>query len=153
VPRGFSLVEVLVATAVVAVATLGLAQLLVMSVHTNRVSRFATVTTVLAFQKMEQLQSMSGEEVRVAPSGALAVNTAGWFDTLDESGRVLETVLTGAVFVRRWSVDPLPLPDTVMLQVRVIPFAARGWQGSSGHPEEGRIAAIKRLPPPLRDPS
>src|SRR5215218_6167332 len=117
-PRGFSLVEVLVATALMATATLGLAQLLVTSVRIGRVVRFTTTATVLAFQKMEQLRSLNRGELMPSPPGALTTNVAGHVDFLDENGGAVDggpDPPAGAVFVRRWSIDPLPLADTFVV--------------------------------------
>jgi prepilin-type N-terminal cleavage/methylation domain-containing protein len=52
---GFSLIEVLVATAVVAVGVASLAQLIVLSARANRVATTTSVTLLLAEQKMEEL--------------------------------------------------------------------------------------------------
>ena len=57
--RGFSLIEVLVATAVMTLALIALAQLMVVSIRVNQVARLTTVTTVLASQKIEQLQALT----------------------------------------------------------------------------------------------
>jgi prepilin-type N-terminal cleavage/methylation domain-containing protein len=150
--RGFSLIEVLVATSILATATLGLAHLLVMSVHVSHVSRVTTTTAVLAFQKMEQLWSMTRDELVASPPGALGTNRDGYFDFLDENGRVLDdgvAVPRGAVFIRRWSIEPLPLACAFLLQVDVMPAASSASSGSSRLPGEGRLVGIKRCPPAL----
>jgi len=144
VPRGFSLVEVLIATAVLAATALGLAQLLVMSVRVNHASRVTTLAAILARQKIEQLGSMSAGELTVSPPGSLATDTAGWFELLDQSGRVLETE-RGAMFVRRWSIVPIRVPGTVVLQVAVVPLPVA--RSRSRQPGESRVVAIRRLLP------
>ena len=55
--RGFSLVEVVVAMAIMITATVALAGLAIVAVRANRMARSTTAATVLAVQKMEQLQS------------------------------------------------------------------------------------------------
>ena len=57
--RGFSLIEVLVATTVTTIGTLALAQLCVMSMRMNQDARATTFATVLASQKMEQLRALA----------------------------------------------------------------------------------------------
>jgi len=56
--RGFSLLEVLVATTILAVGLAALAQLFAMSTNANKHARATTVATVLAIEKMEQLRGL-----------------------------------------------------------------------------------------------
>jgi type II secretory pathway pseudopilin PulG len=57
--RGFSLIEAVTATSIMAVAVLSLAQLFVISTNANRSARTTTFAAVLAQQKMEQLRGLA----------------------------------------------------------------------------------------------
>ncbi len=110
--RGFSLVEVVVAMAIMITATVALAELSIVAVRANRVARSTTVATVLAVQKMEQLQSAGWTELTSSPPDALGQNTDGYCDFLDANGQTLGAGTSppvGAVFVRRWAIAPLPI--------------------------------------------
>src|SRR6188474_3101772 len=56
---GFTLVEVLVAMLIMAIASLGVAALFAVSIRANQAARFQTSTTTLATQKMEQLRALT----------------------------------------------------------------------------------------------
>src|SRR5882762_10349392 len=134
---GFSLLEVLVATTLMAVGLTALAQLFGVSTRANHSAKATTYASVLAQQKMEQLRGLTwgfdtlglpltdtttdvsvtperaaaGRGLSPSPAGAatLGVNTDGYCDFLDGSGRWLAggaTAPAGAIFVRRWSVEP-----------------------------------------------
>ena len=146
--RGFSLIEVLVATTVTTIGTLALAQLCVMSMRMNRDARATTLATVLASQKMEQLRALAwtsdargvpisdlatdttvvphassgGTGLSASPSGTLGRNTPGYCDFLDESGRTLgggSTPPSGTAFVRRWSIGPGPPAASDTLAIQI----------------------------------
>jgi type II secretory pathway pseudopilin PulG len=108
--RGCSLLEVLVATSLVAVGLVAVAQLVALGSNANRLSRQTTVAAVLAQQKMEELVAEADAGLTESPAGALEGNVAGFFDTID------------GAFVRRWSIEPLPASpnNTVVLQVLVV---------------------------------
>ena len=145
--RGFSLVEVVVAMAIMITATIAVAQLSIVAVRANRVARSTTVATVLAVQKMEQLQSAGWTELTTSPSDALVHNTNGYCDFLDRNGRTLAAGTSppvGAVFVRRWAIDPLATGDALVIQVSVIPLSDIGHAAvGRRRPEEARIVGIK----------
>ncbi len=147
--RGFTLVEVLTAIAVLTTAALATAQLLIFTTHAMRHARAQTSTAVLAATRMEQLRALtwafdddgsplsdrstdlsvsppaaSGTGLSASPPGALEANTPGLADFLDERGDWVGSgtvVPPAAVFVRRWSVG-IPADgaaDTLVLQVVV----------------------------------
>ncbi len=159
---GFTIVEVLVAMIVVSCGIVGVAGLFVTTIRTVQEARIETSATSLATQKMEQLHALAwdfdsrfpdslqtdtttdlsydppldtGRGLLPSPPGTLDVNTPGYVDYVDDAGTWVGTGAmqpSGAVFVRRWSVQPFPLyPDTVLtFQVVVIP-AARARLGRS----------------------
>jgi prepilin-type N-terminal cleavage/methylation domain-containing protein len=159
---GFSLVEVLVALAIFLTGTVALAQLFVASTAANRSARVSTYATVLAEQKMEQLRSLawgfdllglplSDTGLSPSPAGSLTTNTAGFVDYLDQNGGLVGSGATppsGTVYIRRWSIEPLPTNpnNTLILQVLVTRQSNRGTadQGSVARlPEEARLVAVK----------
>jgi len=145
--RGFSLVEVVVAMAIMITATIAVAQLSILAVRANRIARFTTVATALAVQKLEQVQSSGWTELTASPSDSLVQNTDGYCDYLDRNGRTLvagNSPPVGAVFVRRWAIEPLATGNALVIQVSVIPLdAARNAVGGRRRPEETRIVGIK----------
>ena len=95
---GFSLIEVLIGSTVLAVGVASLAQLFTLAVGSNLVSTRRTHATLLASQKLEELRSLAwGTELREGTS-----------DVVGE-------------YARQWSVGPLPgnAPNAVVLDVLV----------------------------------
>ena len=133
--RGFSLLEVLIATTILTVTLVALAQLVALSVTATTAAKETTMATVLGMEKMEQLRSLtwgfdaSGlpvDDPRLAasPSDALVRNITGFCDFVDADGQPLGDTAApppGAVYVRRWSIEPLPADPAngLVLQVRV----------------------------------
>jgi len=133
---GFSLLEVLCATTILTVAVVSLAQVMALATRATLLARTSTLAALLAAQKMEQLRALAwtfdasgmptsdtttgGTGLSPSPPDALVRDIPGYSDRLDASGR---TVLHdgAAVFVRRWSITPLPArPSTLVIQVSVV---------------------------------
>jgi len=173
---GFSLAEVLVASVILMTGVIALAQLFIMSTTANRVARGTTTTMVLAEQKMEQLRGLawgfdliglplsdtttdiskvpadaSGSGLSPSPPNSLTQNSAGYVDYLDVNGRWVGSGANppvGTVFIRRWSIEPLPTNpnNTLILQVLVTRRTDRGAadQGNVARlPEEARLVSVK----------
>ena len=153
--KGFSLVEVIISMGLLTTVSLGVAQLFAASTNANRVARSTTSATALAEQKMEQLRSLtwgfdlqgqglpltdtttdlslyphraSGRGLNPSPTDSLVRNTEGYVDYLDATGAWVGTgadIPRGAVYVRRWSISPLPTNpnNTLVLQVLVSPVS------------------------------
>jgi len=153
--RGFSLVEVLISMGLLTAVSLGVAQLFAVSTRANVMAKGQTSTTTMAEQKMEQLRGMTwgydlqgqglpvsdsttnlsvdppamdGGGLNPSPTDSLERNTAGYVDFLDANGTYVgtgESVPQSAVYIRRWSVQPLPTNpnNTLVLQVLVTPVA------------------------------
>jgi hypothetical protein len=143
--------ETLVATAILATVSLGVAQMFMLAGEKTRGGKIETSAAILAEQKMEQLRSLTwgfdltgqglpvsdtstnlavdppnaaGNGLNPSPAGTMESNTAGYVDFLDQNGRYLGTgaaTPANAVYVRRWSVEPLPINpnNTLVLQVFV----------------------------------
>jgi len=145
-PRGFSLVEVVVAMAITTTATLAIAQLSIMSVRANRVARSTTIATVLALQKLEELRSAEWTELTESPREALGRNTGGFCDFLDANGGTLAgdgPAPAGAVFVRRWALDQLSSGDALVIQVVVVPVGRAPTAVVGRGPAEARLVGIR----------
>ena len=153
--RGFSLVEVIVAMGILTVVSLGVAQLFAVSARANYVAKGQTSATALAEQKLEQLRSLTwgfdakeqglpvsdtttnlasdpptstGSGLNPSPSDSLQSNQAGYVDFLNGHGAHIGTgtvLPADAVYVRRWSIQPLPTNpnNTLILQVLVSPVS------------------------------
>jgi prepilin-type N-terminal cleavage/methylation domain-containing protein len=178
--RGFSLVETLVATTIMSVALASLAQLFLISTKSNQSARLTSVASVLAQQKMEQLRGLTwgfdtiglplsdntsdltvvperptgGPGLTPSPDGALRHNVDGYCDYLDASGQSLgggTNPPPDTVYIRRWSVEPLPTNpnNTLILQVMVTRWRSRGLAdieeagGGRRLPDEARIISVK----------
>ena len=153
---GFSLLETVVATGILAGALAALGQMFAVSVANNHSARSGSYATVLGEQKMEQLRGLTwgfdtlglpntdsttdtaaaveiptGTGLSPSPGGTLTSNIAGYVDYVDRFGNMLgggETIPPRAGYIRRWSVEPLPQSpnNTLVLQVLVTQRANRG---------------------------
>jgi len=114
--RGFSLVEVLIAVALLAMVSLGVAQLFAAATQANFAAKSQTSTALLAVQKMEQLRALAwgydqqlanlglplsdtvtdvsvdpstagGTGLNPSPGGTLTANTPPYVDYLDAGGQ------------------------------------------------------------------
>jgi prepilin-type N-terminal cleavage/methylation domain-containing protein len=163
--RGFSLAETMVATAILATVSLGVAQMFILAADQTRGGKIETSAATLAEQKMEQLRSLtwgfdltgqglpvsdtttnlavdppdaSGNGLNPSPPGTMESNTTGYVDYLDQFGRYLGTgaqVSSNTVYVRRWSIEPLPTNpnNTLVLQVFVTTPARDAQRGASSN--------------------
>jgi prepilin-type N-terminal cleavage/methylation domain-containing protein len=154
--RGFSLVEVLVAMGLLTAVSLGVAQLFALSTRANVIAKGQTSTTAMAEQKLEQLRGLTwgfdlqgqglpvsdtttnltvtppthdGSGLNPSPSDSLEQNTDGFVDFLDGGGQWVGTGNTppaNAVYIRRWSIQPLPTNpnNTLVIQVLVTPVTS-----------------------------
>jgi len=154
--RGFSLVEVLVAMGLLTVVSMSVAQLFALTTRANVIAKGATSTTSMAEQKLEQLRSLTwgfdlsgqglpvsdtttnltvtppthdGSGLNPSPADSLEQNTAGFVDFLDGGGQWVGTgdkPPASAVYIRRWSITPLPTNpnNTLVIQVLVTPVVS-----------------------------
>jgi prepilin-type N-terminal cleavage/methylation domain-containing protein len=99
-PRGFTLLEVTIATGLLVVIALGSAQLFVLAVRHNVSARQQLVMTLAAARKVDELSAAAAVGLLASsPPDALERSAAGFADTAVEAG---------VVCVRRWCVAPLP---------------------------------------------
>jgi prepilin-type N-terminal cleavage/methylation domain-containing protein len=156
---GFSLLEVVIAAALLACLAAGVSEVFALAVRESQMARVQTLATLLAAQKMEQLRSLtwgygtggallsdestdlsadppveSGPGLRPSPAATLDADVPFYVDYLDSAGARVRS-RGAAAYTRRWAVRPLPGdPDNVLiLQVRVV--------GSGGG--ESRLAGLR----------
>jgi type II secretory pathway pseudopilin PulG len=121
--RGCSLIEVLVATSIVAVTVGGLAQLTALAARANVQAGRTSFAVVVAQQKTEEILAEAGLDLNASPAAALTTNVDGFFDFVDRHGRPTGSSATtppGSDYLRRWSVQPVSGGETLIVQVRVI---------------------------------
>ena len=147
--RGFSLLEVLVATTILVVALAGLAQLFAVATRANAGAKTTTMAAVLAQQKMEQLRALAwgfdvlglpttdtttnltvvpetavgGKGLSPSPETSLGTNTEGYCDFVDKFGKPLgggARPPAGTAYIRRWSVEPLPTNPNNTIIIQVL---------------------------------
>lgn len=137
--RGFSLIEALIAIAILIVGCGVLAHLAVMSTRANQAARAVTRAALLAANLAEDLSSqgsLSGASLPVSPADALSVNVAGYCDFFDAAGAALgpgPAPPSGAAFARRWSVSDLPggPAGARLVQVIVLPWPQAAGLGAT----------------------
>lgn len=133
--RGFSLIETIVATSLIAVALVALAQFVAASSHTGAVARARAATTLMAEQKMEQIRGL--------PWVTLASSTDTVVDYLDASGHERCPEAAGpcgdAVYVRRWSAKPAPFAAGVLIIQVDVDLVGQGHGGGTLLTARGRL--------------
>jgi hypothetical protein len=149
--RGCSLIEVLVATTIVAVTVGGLAQLTAYAARASVQAGRTSSAVIVAQQKLEEILPEPDLALNLSPDGALTSNLPGFFDFVDCHGRPLgggATRPAGSDYLRRWSVQPGGGGETLIVEVRV--FDLRGVTSAATapslatQPNEVRIVAAKR---------
>ena len=118
---GFTLIESLVATGLLATIALGSAQLFTVAIARNLSAREELAMSLLASTKVDDLTAQARDgSLAFAPAGTLERDVAGWFDRAGDNGRI---------YVRRWRVERVSgfTDDTVAaIVVRVAPEAGAG---------------------------
>lgn len=111
--RGFTLLEVTIATSLLVVIALGTAQLFAIAIAQNRFARDQLTMGLLAAARVDDLSSAAADPARrPSPGGALDRNVGG-FSEIVASG--------GARYVCRWIVAAVPgHPDLLSIAVRVV---------------------------------
>jgi prepilin-type N-terminal cleavage/methylation domain-containing protein len=158
--RGFTLVEVLVAMAVLLTATAGSVHLLIFATRAMHGARAQGISVFAASARLDELHSLrfefseDGQRLTdvttnlavtpaddggsgLAPGGAprLDVNVSGFVDYLDGSGAWLgggPARPPAAAFVRRWAIEAPDGPDLLVLHVTVRPIANDAARGGRG---------------------
>jgi hypothetical protein len=127
--RGYSLLEVVVATSLVAVAVVTLAPLVALAAYANFHAGQMTIATVLAQGKVEELLPEADTWVMPSPADALRRDVVGFSDVVDRTGHVLgggPTAYGGSAFMRRWSIERQPSSAGKMWILQVLVRDKRG---------------------------
>jgi type II secretory pathway pseudopilin PulG len=169
--RGFSLVETLVAIAVLIAVAVSLAQLFSSGQRSNDRARAFSVASVLAAEKMEQLRSLSwgfdvtgasstdtsadlrlsperpsgGVGLRTSPADALYRNVDGYCDFLDDYGASLGSGSSPPLntsYIRRWSVAPLAADPANGLVLQVRVVSRSGGDIPAGRSTAGEARLV-----------
>jgi type II secretory pathway pseudopilin PulG len=175
---GFTLLEVCVATGILVAAVVALAQMFALATQTNTSARKTTYAAMLADQKIEELRALTwgfdtqglpisdttsntsvspeqpngGMGLTPSPASALQDNTPGYVDYVDNFGAKLSSPdgqpPGGTIYIRRWSIEPLPTNpnNTLIIQVLATRHRARGAadQGKVQRlPDEARVVTVK----------
>jgi prepilin-type N-terminal cleavage/methylation domain-containing protein len=171
--RGFSLLEVMTATALMAVGLVAVAQLFLVAIDAARWSGTTTVAATLAGEKLEQLRSLAffldetgtpitdsttdltvtpssatgGTGLLASPASSLTANTPGYVDHLDAAGQWVGAgaiAPRNAVFSRRWSVTPVAAHPGDALLLQVWVFRASAASwGASARTGSAVLASVK----------
>jgi type II secretory pathway pseudopilin PulG len=170
---GFSLVETIVAMAILATSLIAMAQLFAVATKNNVNARATTSTTILGNQKLEQLRSLSwgfdplglpvsdfgsdtttlppsatgGTGLSPSPGNTLSENVPGYVDYIDRLGQALGTGAAppdGTAYVRRWSIEPLPTNPNNTLIIQVMVFET-GKRAASGDTVTSRLPNEARV--------
>lgn len=152
---GFTLVEALIASVLVAGALVTLAHLISAGVTQSHSMRRTLTSLVLAQSKLEELRALpwrfAADEMRISsaalaasPAGSLAGDVGGYVEALDRFGAVADE-RRPETYRRRWSIAqwPTPNPDTLVLQVCVFSSSAAGAAAAA----DACVAAIRTRKP------
>lgn len=168
---GFSLIETLVASALLAGALMALAHLFALSTESNFGARTTTYATVLAEQKLEELKALTyafdvggvgltdtatdtsrspeaasgGTGLSPSPGIALGSNTPGYVDHVNGFGNKLgggAQPPAGASYTRRWSIRPLPADTANTIVIQVL-VTRSGRTAASPAPGDVLLATIR----------
>ncbi len=79
--RGFSLIESMIAIAVLTIGVVGVAAVIAGGVKTNDTSKFSNIASTLATEKLEDLNRWpASDPTHVALGGSLTADVTGYFD-------------------------------------------------------------------------
>jgi Tfp pilus assembly protein PilV len=127
---GFTLLEALIATLLLAGALVTLAHVVATGARQTTSMRRTIAAVVIAQSKLEELRALpwrfnaggarlSSAALALSPPDSLIVDRAGWVETLDRFG-VASDARQPQVYRRRWSIaEWAGDPDTLVLQVCV----------------------------------
>ena len=135
--RGFSLVETLIATALMATALVSIAQFVGGAAQSGTAARTRALAALMAAQKMEEIRVMSWNDIAAAPpAGVEYLDGFGHPRCLDA-----DVPCGDAVFVRRWSVTSAPFSAGIV----IVEVDVR--QVGKGHGSAALVTARGRMTP------
>jgi prepilin-type N-terminal cleavage/methylation domain-containing protein len=126
--NGFTLVETIVATAIIATTLVALAHLFTIGAAQTLNNRYALPAITAAQGKLRELQALAwsygteAPELALSPPRTLLEDVTGYVEYLDTNTGVMTAGgRQSAAFIRRWAIRPRTStdPDTLVLQVCV----------------------------------
>lgn len=156
-PRGFTLVEALIALAILVTVLVGLAGLLTTSVRLARESGIRGSAVLAAQQKLEWLNARTfgyapdgsaatDEALAPAPPDALDTDTPGYVDAIDERGREVDPGAGHVVWRRRWAITEVDLTEPGTIAVEVCVFRPMG-AGATSRAAEACVSTLRTRQP------
>ena len=117
--RGFSIIELLVALAMMAVVSAALLPAIALAARLQRESAIETESATIAAAALERVKARM--PAVSAPGGSLDGRVAGWHVLVNREG--VEVSEAGAAYECRWRIARLDAPaGVVVLSVRVLPL-------------------------------
>jgi prepilin-type N-terminal cleavage/methylation domain-containing protein len=131
--NGFTLIEAIVATAIIATTLVALAHLFTIGAAQTLNNRHALPAITAAQAKLRQLQALTwsygaeAPELALSPSRTLVEDVNAFVEYLDGNSSVITTGgRQSAAFIRRWSIRPRNSTDLDTLVLRVCVYRAPG---------------------------
>ena len=129
-PRGFTLIETVVATSLLITALAGVAQLFMLSAQLTRQAGASGVALAAAQEKLEELRGLAfaydeagalitASNLAASDSSSLDADIAPHVEWLDASGQA--STAAAAAFVRRWRISTIGAspPESIAIEVCV----------------------------------
>ena len=154
--HGTTLLEAVVAASLLVTVSAGTASLIALAHRVGVQTEQGMTATTLAAARLQGLRAVpwhyeidgSVPEVSVlaySPPDALDRNATGYWDVIDESGRLLASSETeGAAFVRRWAVWPVTSGAT---QVRALEVCVFAWPADGNPVPLACLAGVRTRQP------
>lgn len=154
--RGFTLVETIVATAILVTALAGIAQLFVLSTHLTRQASAAGRALVAAQDKLESLRGLvfaydaagvpiTSPTLQPSPPTSLDADVAPNVDWLDAEGHASDHA-DAATFVRRWKISTVAASSPEAIAIEVCVFKAPV-EGANHRAADACLSAIRTRQP------
>lgn len=135
--RGFSLVETLIATALMGTALVSIAQFIGGAAQSGTAARTRALAALMAAQKMEQFRVVSWNDLAVTPPAGVEYLDGAGHPRCPNSA----APCGDAVFVTRWSITPAPFSTGIVI------FEVDVRQVGKGHGTATLVTARGRMTP------
>ena len=152
---GFTLLETVVATAILLTALAGIAQLFVLGTHLTRQASTSGIAVIAAQDKLEELRGLTfaydaagtpvtATELSPSPSSSLDHDLDATVDWIDTAGQALDRA-DDAALVRRWRISTIGAapPDAIAIEVCVFKAPA----GADHRAADACLATVRTRQP------